>query len=181
VDPISDARALITESLRFRDWPVELFVQTPAMVAAFRRDELAARKPSLHRMIAQGVPLAGDPSDVMRECAQVLAEGPPPLTARERDRWRYGLTYLLDDHRHALDKGERMVIAAALWTESARALLAFERRWISSGKWLLRELKELDDDLATRWLAARDDPALFAAEVLDRAGGPLFDGYRAGA
>ncbi|MEV6598829.1 hypothetical protein AB0M36_18495 [Actinoplanes sp. NPDC051346] len=62
---------------------------------------------------------------------------------------------------------------------TAKAALAFAGHWVSGGKWLLRELRELDPGLATRWLAARDDPAPIAAEVLARSGGPLFDGYRA--
>nr|WP_221379318.1 nucleotidyltransferase domain-containing protein [Actinoplanes polyasparticus] len=167
------------ESLRFRGWPVELFVNTPATLAAFLADDLAARKPSTHRMLATGVPLLGDPSEVTGQCAQILAAGPPGLTMAERDRLRYGLTDLLDDHHHATDPGERVVIAAALWTETARAALAFAGWWLSSGKWLLRELRQQDPVLAARWLAARDDPAELAREVLERAGGPLFDGYRA--
>ncbi|MCM4077533.1 nucleotidyltransferase domain-containing protein [Paractinoplanes hotanensis] len=167
------------ESLHFRGWPVELFVHTPGKLAEFMARELAARKPSTHRMLATGVPLLGDPGELPARCARILAEGPPALTPVERDRLRYGLTDLLDDHRHATDPGERTVIAAALWTETARAALAFAGRWLSSGKWLLRELRELDPDFAARWLAARDDPSRVAGEVLGRAGGPLFDGYRA--
>ncbi|MFI5891410.1 nucleotidyltransferase domain-containing protein [Actinoplanes sp. NPDC051513] len=167
------------ESLRYRGWPVELFVHTPARLAGFLERELAARKPSTHRMLASGVPLVGDPGDLPAHCARVLAAGPGPLPAAERDRLRYGLTDLLDDYRHAGDAGERTVIAAALWTEAGRAAPAFAGRWISGGKWLLRELRELDPPLAARWLAARDDPAGFATEILERAGGPLFEGYRA--
>lgn len=167
------------ESLHSRGWPVELFVHTPERLAEFLAKDLAARKPSTHRMLAQGVPLTGDPGDLPERCARVLAQGPPPLTDAERDRFRYGLTDLLDDHTHAVDPGERTVIASALWTETARAALAFAGRWISSGKWLLRDLRELDPDFAIRWLAARDGPAAVANQVLASAGGPLFDGYRA--
>ncbi|MFI5936440.1 nucleotidyltransferase domain-containing protein [Actinoplanes sp. NPDC051494] len=167
------------ESLRFRGWPVELFVHTPQRLAVFLERELAARKPSTHRMIATGVPLAGDPGELAVRCRRALAEGPPPLTGAERDRLRYGLTDLLDDHAHATDPGERAVIAAALWTDAARAALAFAGGWVSHGKWLLRDLRELDPRLAADWLAARDDPAAFAADVLTRGGGPLFEGYRA--
>jgi hypothetical protein len=130
-------------------------------------------------MLADGVPLLGDPGELRARCAQVLAEGPPPLSGAERDRLRYGLTDLLDDHRYAGDPGERTVISSALWIESARAALAFAGRWVSAGKWLLRELRDLDPDFAARWLAARDEPAELAAEVLRAGGGPLFDGYRA--
>ncbi|WP_250006267.1 nucleotidyltransferase domain-containing protein [Actinoplanes sp. M2I2] len=167
------------ESLHFRGWPVELFVHTPDKLAAFLARELAARKPSTHRMLARGVPVLGDPGELTARCARVLADGPPPLSPAERGRTRYLLTDLLDDHRHATDLGERVVIAAALWTETARAALAFAGRWVSGGKWLLRELRESDPAWAARWLAAREDPSALAAEVLARAGGPLFDGYRA--
>jgi len=167
------------ESLHFGGWPVELFVHTPGKLAACLVRELADRKPSTHRMLAQGAVLVGDPGELPARCARVLAEGPPPLTTAERDRFRYGLTDLLDDHRHAVDPGERAVIATTLWFETARAALAFGSGWISSGKWLLRELRESDPALAERWLAGRDEPAAVAAEVLADAGGPLFDGYRA--
>ncbi|SNY45790.1 nucleotidyltransferase [Paractinoplanes atraurantiacus] len=165
------------ESLRHQGWPVELFVQTPERLTEFLARELAARKPSTHRMLARGAVLFGDPGDLPARCAQVLADGPGPLPAQERDRMRYALTDLLDDLEHGTDPGERLVIAAAVWTEAARASLAFAGRWLSTGKWLLRELRELDPALAERWLAARDEPAAFAAEVLDRAGGPLFEGF----
>ena len=167
------------ESLHFRGWPVELFVHTPSRLAEILARELAARKPSTHRMLARGVTLVGDPGDLPARCASVLAQGPPPLTEAERDRLRYGLTDALDDLTYAVDPGERTVIGAALWTETARAALAFAGRWISNGKWLLRELREHDPAFATRWLAAQDDPAPLAAEVLAEGGGPLFDGYRA--
>ena len=97
---------------------------------------------------------------------------------RERDRFRYARTDLLDDLTHVVDPGERSVIAAVLWTETARAASAFAGRWISGGKWLLRELREVDPALADRWPAARDDPAPFTREVPAGVGGPLFDGYR---
>src|SRR5690348_6625961 len=69
------------ESLRFRGWPVELFVHTPDGLAKFLSRELAARKPSTHRMLARGVAVLGDPGDLPARCARVLAEGPPPLSA----------------------------------------------------------------------------------------------------
>lgn len=167
------------ESLYFRGWPVELFVHTPPRLAGYLERELADRKPTTHRMLACGVPLVGDPGELVARCARVLADGPPPLSSAERDRLRYGLTDLLDDHKHAVDAGERVVIAAALWAEAARVALAFAGRWVSGGKWLLRELRELDPAFATAWLAAREDPTGVAVEVLDRVGGPLFAGYRA--
>lgn len=153
-------------------------MHTPDRLATFLANELAARKPSTHRMLARGVTLLGDPGELPAHCARVLADGPPPLTPAERDRQRYVLTDLLDDLRHADDPGEHAVLVAALWTETARAALVFAGWWVSGGKWLLRELRETDPGFADRWVAARDDPAPIATEVLERVGGPLFDGYR---
>ncbi|GAB2606638.1 nucleotidyltransferase [Paractinoplanes abujensis] len=167
------------ESLRFRGWPIELFVHTPARLERFLASELAARKPTLHRMVATGVPLTGDPAEARRRCAKVLADGPAPLTEAERDRLRYVLTDLLDDFRHVTDPGERAVLAAAVWTETARARLLLGGGWVSHGKWLLRELRAHDPAFAERWLAVREDAADLAREVLGGAGGPLFEGYRA--
>jgi uncharacterized RmlC-like cupin family protein len=56
------------------------------------------------------------------------------------------------------------------------------RAWQGNGKWLLRELRAHDARLADELLAARDDPARLAAvatDVLERAGGRLWEGYRA--
>ncbi|MFI5843192.1 nucleotidyltransferase domain-containing protein [Catenuloplanes sp. NPDC051500] len=176
---LRETGAAYRESLYFRGWPVELFVHTPSRLAGFLASERARRKPSTHRMIAHGVPLLGDPGDLPARCARALADGPPQLTGAELDRLRYGLTDLLDDHRHATDQGERAVIAATLWTGAADLALSAAGRWVSHGKWLLRDLRDLDADLAARWLAARDDPSPVAEEILARVGGPLFDGYRA--
>ncbi|MEV6305533.1 nucleotidyltransferase domain-containing protein [Actinoplanes sp. NPDC051861] len=167
------------ESLRFRGWPVELFVHTPERLDGFMASELAQRKPSTHRMLAHGVRLLGEPGPWIERGARVLRQGPPPLSDAERDWLRYSLTDGLDDYAHATDPGERAVIAAGLWTETAKSALSVAGRWVSVGKWLLRELREHDPEFAGRWLAARDEPAELAGEVLASAGGPLFEGYRA--
>ncbi|WP_436528189.1 nucleotidyltransferase domain-containing protein [Actinoplanes sp. HUAS TT8] len=167
------------ESLRHRGWPVEFFVHTRARLTGFLESERAQRKPSTHRMLAQGVVLTGDPGDLPMWCARILADGPGALTDEQKDWLRYGLTDGLDDFRHATDPGERVVIAAGLWTGVAEAVLSLGGRWVSGGKWLLRELREYDPDFAERWLAAREDPAGLVVEVLEGAGGPLFEGYRA--
>lgn len=172
-------------SRRFRGWPAELFVHDEPTLEHYLRKEFGARKPSLHRMLATGVVVGGDAAAFAgrrEHCARVLEAGPGPLSAAERDFTRYGLIDLLDDLEYAADPGERVVIAATVWTAAARAALAFAGRWNGNGKWLLRELRDLDADLADGWLAAHGDPvavAAFARRLLDRAGGPLFEGFHA--
>jgi hypothetical protein len=158
---------------------VELFVHDEQTLAHYLAKELPLRKPHLHRMVARSVVLVGNPSRWRTEYDGVLTNGPAPLTAAERDYARYSLTDLLDDLVHAVDPGEKTVIAATAWTATAQQALAFAGRWASNGKWLLREL---DSSLADRWLAAfgsTEAIETLAREVLDRNGGPLFDGFRA--
>lgn len=167
---------------RFRGWPVEIFAHTDVSLRFFYARERAQRRATLARLVAGGVAVAGDPARHQREAEALLAAGPPGPTPEELELVRYGLTDLLDDLVHAVDPGERAVIAATLWTTAAQDLLLAGNHWAGRGKWLLRELRALDPEAARIWLAAERDPgaiAAFARTVLDRLGGPLFEGYRA--
>ena len=172
------------ESLRFRGWPVELFAQTEGHLRHFLDQDLTARRPSLHRMIATGRILRdtdGEGAATQRDCAEVLAAGPRPFSAEELDRQRYGVTDLLDDARSAVDPAERLVIGSTLWRATATLFLDVRGHWRGEGKWLWRELRDCDPAWAARWLAARDDvdsACVIAEEVLTASGGPLFDGFR---
>ena len=64
---------------------------------------------------------------------------------------------------------------------TAELALLVAGRWLGGGKWLLRELRAADPRLADELIGARDDPvrlASLADEVLARAGGRLWAGYR---
>ena len=180
--PVGDPLVPRRESLVHAGWPVELFVHDDSTLDWWLAKERLERKPSLHRMVGCGTAIVGDPGDRQAACRAVLETGPDPLTPAQLEAARYGLTDLLDDLVHATDLGERRVIAAALWTDAAHRALIAGNRWNGTGKWLLRELRDHDPELADRWLAAEHDPAAieaFARDVLDRLGGPLFDGYMA--
>jgi hypothetical protein len=187
--PLGDPLAPRRESLVFRYWPVELFVHDDETLDWWLAKERPQRKPTLHRMVC-GTPVVGDPADRRAACRAILDAGPEPMAPAQLEAARYGLTDLLDDLVHAIDPGERHVIATTLWTNAAHGALVAANRWDGNGKWLLRELRGLDEDLAAgfggdladRWLAAHHDPdaiEAFAREVLDRLGGPLFNGYLA--
>jgi hypothetical protein len=172
-------------SARSHGWPVELFVHDQASLELYLAKDVTARRPALHRMLATGHVVAGDAAaaaQVRNRCAAVLARGPAQLDDADVDRLRYGLTDLLDDLEHSRDPAEGLVVAATAWTRAAELALHAGQHWLGGGKWLLRELRDLDPDLAGRWVAAHGDPAAIAAfahDVLDQVGGPLFDGYRA--
>jgi hypothetical protein len=173
------------QSLRRHRWPVELFVHDPLTLEHYLAKDLDARRPALNRMLATGSVVGGDAelaAPTLRRCAEVMAEGPPPLPDADLDRLRYAVTDLLDDLTHGRDPAETVAIVAALWTSTAELALHVGRHWLGGGKWLLRELRDLDPDLAARWVGAHGDPraaAALAADVLATAGGPLFEGYRA--
>ena len=182
---IAGPPAPFRESLRWRGWPVELFVHDQASIERYFALDTAHRKPNLARMVADGAPLAGreDIRTAITERARsVLAAGPPELTTAELDWRRYGLTDLLDDLAGSTDPGETAVICWTAWRQTAELALLLAGHWLGGGKWLLRELRAADPALAAELVAASGDPARLIAVadlVLGRAGGRLWAGYRA--
>jgi hypothetical protein len=172
------------ESLRWRGWPVETFVHDADSLEYFVSKDRARRRPTLARMCTDGVVLAGaqDTTDQIRERGRaLLAAGPPAPTSTELDLARYGLTDLLDDLAGSTDPAETAVIGWHVWTATAEVGLLAGGHWLGSGKWLLRELRAADPELAERLVSAIGDPALLTAvadEVLSRFGGRFWAGFR---
>jgi hypothetical protein len=172
------------ESLRWRGWPVETFVHDAASLEHFFAKDAARRRPTLARMCSDGVILAGrqEDTDTIRERARlVVAAGPPPLSAPGLDWARYSLTDTLDDLAGSNDLAETAVIGWHVWTQVAELALALAGHWSGTGKWLLRELRDADPELAARMVAAIGDPAALTAaadEVLAPAGGRLWAGLK---
>jgi hypothetical protein len=180
---IADLPAPYRESMTWRNWPAELFVHRPDTIGTWFAKDIARRRPTLARMCTDGVVLAdadGTAATVRNQARGVLAAGPPPLNPAELDRRRYGLCDLLDDLAGTGDDGERAIICACVLRDTAELALVTRGHWLT-GKWLLRELRAADPQLANELVAAREDPARLAAladGVLARAGGRLWDGYR---
>ncbi|GAA1440660.1 nucleotidyltransferase domain-containing protein [Nocardiopsis tropica] len=170
-------------SLHWLGWPVEVLVHDPQTLAAYCEDNLARRWPGIPRLLAEGVVVTdtGGLGAGFRERMRArLAAGPAPLSPAELDEHRFVLTDLLDDLSGATDSGERAFVAWRALTEASRLALAAARHWQGSGKWLLRELRDLDPGLADRVVRAMDEPDRahgVVREVLDRAGGPLWAGH----
>jgi hypothetical protein len=173
------------ESVRWRGWPVELFVNDEESLRWYFDADLAARKPSLARMCATSVVLVdrdGTAETFRTEAAERLAAGPGPLPAEDLDYLRYGVADLTDDLRGATDEGERAFIAWSLTAATAELILATHQHWVGKSKWLLRELRTADPDFAARLVAALPDAdALIelAVEAQNRAGGRLWEGFHA--
>jgi hypothetical protein len=156
-DPASPAR----DTRRFRGWPVELFTHDRKTLDHYLDKDLARRQPALQRMLAVGVPLLGpdeDLDEVQARCRAVLAEGPGPLGPDELAAARYGLTDLVDDLVHSTDPGETAVITARAWEQTAQLALDVAGHWRGGGKWMVRELRDLDPGVRPP-VAARPAPA----------------------
>lgn len=175
------------ESLRWREWPVELFVHDHVSLPEFFGRDARRRRPTLARMVADGVALTdrdGVAAQYQDQARAVLAAGPPVLTVAELELCRYGITDLLDDLAGSCDDGEIAVISWTLWRLTAELALLLAGSWLGTGKWLLRELRAAEPALAAELLAAMDSPdRLIAAadQVLGQAGGRLWTGYRVSA
>jgi len=182
------------QSLEYDGWPVELFVHTRESIARWIEKDLERRRPTLVRLISSGVVLVdteGAAVALAEECAMILAAGPGPLSAAERDSLRYALTDLLDDLADCTDPVTAAALAFATWEQAARLLLALDGRWWGTGKWLVRELRDHDAARGSSYAirlhaglvaAVERDPVLLTVvveEILDATGGRLWVGYRA--
>ncbi|WP_251091398.1 nucleotidyltransferase domain-containing protein [Streptomyces sp. Caat 7-52] len=176
------------ENLVYRDWPVELFVQTEAVWHRFVDQETAKRSSPLLSMCSDGMLLVdtdGLGASLQDEARKRWAAGPPPLSDRERDYQRYILTDLLDDLRGCTDLAERVHLVAHMLQRASELVLLVGGHWLGGGKWLSRRLAAADPRVhralteAAAQAVAGDTSGFAAAvtEVLDRAGGPLWDGY----
>jgi hypothetical protein len=172
------------ESLRWRGWPVELFVHRLGTIDAWFAKDVARRTPNLPKMCADGAILVdtdGTGAAIRARAQALLAAGPPPISTADLNAHRYGLTDLLDDLAGSTDSGETIIICWYILKSTAELALLTAGAWLGGGKWLLRELRQLDLALADELLAARENPvelARVADQVLDRAGGRLWTGYR---
>ncbi|MEV5503679.1 cupin domain-containing protein [Nonomuraea fuscirosea] len=173
------------ETLRWHGWPVELFAHSETSLAAYIERGFESRQPTLARICAEGAVLTdrtgGRASDLQGVLGERVSAGPGGQTPGQSDRARYVLSDLLDDLAGASDPGELAFIGWEVVQATARAALSVGGRWHGSGKWLLRELRAHDPALADALLSACDDPVRLTAvatDVLERAGGRLWEGYR---
>ena len=181
------------ESLVYAGWPVELFVHTAGSIEHFVAKDLRRRQPTMARLVASGIPLLGDGDDdrgvdVRRQCTAVLERGPGRVPTEDLNLMRYGLTDLLDDLADVGPGPEAGAVAVAVWRATAELAVASADAWNGTGKWLVRELRALDElrgtrlaealDLALRRALAGERESLTAVadQVLERCGGRYWEG-----
>lgn len=183
------------ESLEYDGWPVELFVHRPGSIEHFVAQDAARRRPVMARLVALGTPLLpGDGGDEVRvHCREVLDRGPGPVDPADLELRRYVLTDLLDDLAGAEHDAEATAIAVEVWRTTAELALVAAGAWLGTGKWLVREVHDLDRRQGTHLAAALDlglrravtgeheSLATVADRVLEPLGGRIWAGYRSAA
>ncbi|WP_340560087.1 nucleotidyltransferase domain-containing protein [Streptomyces sp. GSL17-111] len=183
------APAPYRESLRYADWPVELFVHTEATWHAYVEREVRGRRSPLVWMCAEGLLLRdtdGLGARLAATARRLVVTGPPPVSAEEVDDRRYALTDLLDDLVGCDDQGERLFIATELVRRTGELALALGGSWHGGGKWLARRLETAAPGLGGRLhdglrevLDGRVAPLVRVVNgVVEQAGGRLRAGYR---
>ena len=178
-------------SFQHDDWPVELFVHTEATWHAYVEREVRKRRSPLLWMCADGLLLFdtdGVGARLAAEAKRLAAAGPPTVPTEEIDDRRYAITDLLDDLSGSTDQGERLFIATELARRTGELALAIGGSWNGGGKWLARRLESTAPGLGMRLhhalrqaLEGRDDSLVGVVdEVLEQAGGRLWNGYKSG-
>lgn len=180
------------ESFRFAGYPVEAFVHDPATLEYFFLDvDRPSGIPSLPQMVVEGIEIPGPTTlsrRVKQRAAAVIEAGPPALDAETERRMRYFVCDALDDLRAPRSRDELVAAGARLYECLADYHLRRLGRWSAKGKGIPRVLQQTDPALGAAYgeafavLFAEGDPGpvvRLAEDLLQQAGGPLFDGFKA--
>lgn len=179
------------ESIIFGGWPLDIHVHTPTTlwdVSAKRAKQ--ERVSGLPHMFTVGEMLFdrdGSGGNLKARLTTLMVNGPAPLADGEITVFRHRITGGISDLSDPRPLGEVMFISAKLARDIADFTLARNRHWLTTGKAVYRNLRQVDPDLAERlaeaWSLAGSSPdslVALAAEVLEPVGGPLFEGATPG-
>lgn len=183
--------AAYRESFVEEGWPIEAFVHNFTSYKAFFESDCRRGRPSLPKMVAEGVPIKEDArlEAVKSEAERLLEKGPEPWSADTIRFKRYFLTDLLDDFIGSSDRMEDLFIASALAEAASEFVLRTNRQWIGQSKWIMRALRNFDPDLAKRFSEGFDNfyrtgnkekIITLADLVMQPYGGRLFAGFSLG-
>jgi len=158
---------------------VEVFAYTPESFRTWAERAIEKLRPVTLAMLRDGVVLRESPALLeLRAWATHVLDAGPSIAQHELDVRRYHVSALLDDLSDASDPVERAHVLGESYRSLAELLLLTHGRWIGSGKWLVRRLREWDADVAQSLgdcLAAGDAAATVARaeELLAPLGGRL--------
>jgi hypothetical protein len=179
------------ESLIAHGWPIEVFVHNQETIRLYFQSDYARARPSLPRMVSEGIPLVDHPTihTLKKEADIILRDGPPSWSAQTIHMKRYFLTDALEDFIGSTNRGESIFIANSLGESLHEFVLRTNDHWIGSSKWIVRALKEYDQQFAKKYVNAfekfyrkddKKDVVRLVDSVLQTHGGRLFEGFSIG-
>lgn len=177
------------ESFYFEGFPVETFVHTPETLTYFFELENAENIPSLAVMISEGIAVPNDTdlSKKLKARANRILENPTQITKEEIDRFRYGITDLLDDIREPRSKETLIGAATGLYPILAEFYLRTNGNWSAKRKAIPKYLQKANPEFAEKFcdgfeelfvLGNTDKIIKLSEEILEPHGGLYFDGVR---
>ena len=170
-------------TLEFHGEVFEVFAYTPNGFTEWAERSIAQHRPVIVHMLVEGVPVRGGGRlDGLRKRWSDRLDAGPAVDDHELDFRRYVITDVLDDLRDATDPLERKVLAATLFERTAELMLLTAGKWIGTGKYLPRRLRELPpervDALADPYLRGDHEALADAVEhELLSAGGRVQVGF----
>ncbi|WP_106532008.1 nucleotidyltransferase domain-containing protein [Planomicrobium soli] len=179
------------ESFRENGWPIEVFVHNFRSYQAFFQSDCSRARPSLPTMVAEGTAIKGEVrlKAIKAEAEYLLEKGPEAWTEETIGIKRYFLTDLLDDFIGSSDRSEDLFIASALSASASEFVLRTNGRWIGQSKWIVRALRNFDQDYANNFTAVFNDfyrtgqkaeVIKLVDNILIPCGGRLFEGFSQG-
>ena len=169
-------------------WPIEVFVHNFTSYKQFFINDYERAKPSIQRMIAEGIVLKEDVrlEAIKNEAKQMLEKGPEEWSEEIKKIKRYFITDVLDDFKGCTNRFEGIFIANTLAEMLSEFVLRTNRKWTGTSKWGYRTLKEYDEVFAIHFTEAFDcyyrsndklNVINLAESILQPFGGPLFEGF----
>lgn len=148
-DLFNDDRSSLAATYEFENEVFEVFAYSRDAFEQWARSGVAQYRPVIVHMLLEGIALRdGQPLTELRDIWRGAIAAGPVVSQHELDMRRYAITDLLDDLRDSTDSLERNIIAFTLFERVAELVLLSNRRWIGTGKYLPRRLREFDDDRA---------------------------------
>jgi hypothetical protein len=179
------------QSFIYEEYPIECFVHNNKSLLDFVNSDIQRARPSLLKMIVEGVILIddGSASSLKQKMNKLLSDGPTSLTEEQKQLKQYFLTDLLEDFEGATKREEEIFIAMRLAESLHEFILRMNNKWIGSGKWVYRALKKYDQYEADNLYQAVDSflkdnnkvPLINLTDNwLNQFGGRLFEGFQLG-
>ncbi|XRG77493.1 nucleotidyltransferase domain-containing protein [Rossellomorea sp. GAMAL-10_SWC] len=179
------------ESLKVFGWDIEVFVHNLSSYKQYFKSDYERARPSLPRMVSEGIILKdeGVIIDIKKEANDILDKGPEKWSEETIKIKRYFITDTLNDFIGSSNRAEELFITNTLAELVSEFVLRTNCKWIGSSKWIIRSLRQYNEEFASTLIEAFDSFYVtgeknkiikLVNDVLQPYGGQLFEGFSLG-